>query len=327
MRKRLPLACISIVLAVLVSGPLKAQKSKSQTEAKKEYRIGVGDELSITFWQNPRYNTVARVSAAGEIEIPLVGSIKVEGLTTRELRERIISRISLFDMNITQVAVTVTKYSSKNVYVTGSVLKPGKYTFEVIPNLWQIISEAGGPLQTANLSDVVIVRSSPQGENNLIHVDLTQALETGNFQILPRIRPGDTIHIRGSMPGTAPMMSSPLERKNIVLVFGDVARPGAYNLEKDMDLLDALVLAGGPAPTANLRKVRLYYRGERHAEMAQIDVKRYLEKSIPIPLELHPGDAIYVPARRSFSPVFMEVLRIGLTALTSYIIFRTARRF
>ena len=323
----LPFALWVSAASILVVSDIFAQTRQSPQTRNREYRIGIGDELSITFWQNPQYNTVTRVSATGKIEIPLIGSIQAQGLTTQELRQRIISKISLFDMNITQVAVTVTRYGSKTVYVTGNVLTPGKYTFEQIPNLWQIISEAGGPLPNANLSEVVIVRGSSSSNKNLIHVDLTKALERGDFSSLPPIYPGDTIHIQGIVGAPTALSSSPLERRSIVLVFGEVATPGVFNLEENMDILDAIVSAGGPTPAANLEEVRLYFRGERHAEVAVVNLKSYLKKSIPVPLELHPGDAVYVPSKRTVSPFVTEIIRIALSALASYLIFSGVRSF
>ena len=207
-------------------------------------------------------------------------------------------------------------------------IKSNSYGEKYGPNIIKTtIKISTTPLPNANLSDVVIVRSTASGTDNLIHVDLTYALETGNFASLPPIYPGDTIHIQGVVGTPTALSSSPLERRSIVLVFGEVATPGIFNLEKDMDILDAIVLAGGPTPTADLEKVRLYFRGKRHAEVAIVNLKKYLKSSIPIPLELHPGDAIYIPSKRRISPFVTEVVRIGLSALTSYLIFRGVRRF
>lgn len=290
---------------------------------RQEYVIGSGDVLAVTFWQKPELNTESRVNVAGNIELPLIGAVKAAGLTPGQLRDAIISRISLLDIRITQVAVVVREYASKIVYVTGSVLTPGKLRFEVIPNLWQIVLEAGGPQPTALLNDVTIVRSEG---GKIIRADLTRALEQGDFSILPPIYPGDTVHIPG-LPtageggGTASSLPvSPLERREVVYIFGQVVQPGVFNLDKNMDLLDALVLAGGPTETANLKKVKLFFRGRQQAEMALIDMDHYMRRSVPLPLLLHPGDAVYVPRRRGFSPLLSEAARFVLGSTAAVLI-------
>jgi protein involved in polysaccharide export with SLBB domain len=297
-------------------------------DERKEYIIGHGDLLAVTFWQRPELNTEGRVTAAGDVELPLIGAVRAAGLTPNQLRDAILSRISLLDIRITQAAVIVREYASKIVYMTGSVLTPGKQKFEVIPNLWQIILEAGGPQPTALLNDVTIVRGDGQEAGKIIHVDLTKALEQGNLTSLPPIYPGDTVHVpgiatgeRGTPVSNVPL--SPLERRDVVYVFGQVLTPGVINLDKNnMDLLDALVRAGGPTETANLKEVRLFFRGRQQAEMALINLDRYMRRSTPLPLLLHPGDAIYVPRRRGFAPFLTETLRFAIPSALAVLVTR-----
>jgi polysaccharide export outer membrane protein len=310
------------VLAMLTPSRCLAQSQ----EDRKEYVIGHGDLLSITFWQRPELNTESRVTAAGDIELPLIGTMRAAGLTPSSLRDNILSRISLLDIRVTQVAVVVREYASKSVYVTGSVGAPGKLNFEAIPNLWQIILEAGGPLPAALLDDVTIVRGGGREAGKIIHVDLTNALEQGDFSLLPPIYPGDTVHVPGAPAGGAGAVSlSPLERRDVVSVLGQVASPGTFNLEKDMDLFDALVLAGGPTEAADLKNVKLFFRGRRHAEMAVVDMNRYMNRSVPLPLVLHSGDAIYVPRKSGLPPIVGEIGRLIITSVTSFLIFSLSR--
>lgn len=303
-----------------------APRSAPAQQESAEYSIGPGDLLSITFWQKPELNTEALVTADGTIELPLIGTMIAAGMTARQLRNRIVERISLLDFSITQVAVVVKEYGSKAVYVTGSVGAPGKLTFEVIPNLWQVLLEAGGPLPTAKLDDVTIIRGKGPEAGTVMHVDVTRALELGDFSILPPIYPGDTIHIR-EVTTAATIPASPLERRDVVYVFGAVSAPGLYNLNENMDILEALIVAGGPTDAANLNKVRLFFRGRQQAEMAIIDMERYLTKGRPVPLTLQSGDALYVPRRSRLaaffgSTVFNETLRVLITSTFSFLLFR-----
>jgi polysaccharide export outer membrane protein len=320
----LVLICLGLALSLPAHGLTQTPQER------REYVIGNGDLLSITFWQRPELNTEARVTASGTIEMPLIGAIQAAGLTPAKLRDNIVSRVSLLDIRITQAAVIVREYASKTVYVTGAVLSPGKKSFEAIPNLWQIILEAGGPQPMALLNDVTIIRSGGEETGRTIHADLAEALERGDFSSLPPVYPGDYINVPSAAPsevGTGSVSTGALisASGDMVHVFGQVARPGSFNLDKQMDLFDALILAGGPTDLANLKDVRLYFRGRRQAEMASIDMEHYMNRSTPLPLMLHPGDAIYVTRKKAAPPFVFEAIRVVVTSLSGYLIFSILR--
>ncbi len=314
------------MLLVLLWVP--ASQSEAQvTEPRNEYVIGHGDLLTITFWQRPELNAEGIVTAVGDVELPLIGAVKAAGLTPSQLRDTFLARISLLDIRITQAAVVVREYASKIVYVTGSVLNQGKQKFEVIPNLWQIILEAGGPQPGALLNDVTVVRGEGPEAGKIFHVDLTKALEQGHITLLPPIYRGDTVHVPGlptSERGTpvAGLPVSPLNHRNVAYVFGQVGTPGIINLDKDTDLLEALVLAGGPTNAANLKQVRLFFRGRRQAEMALIDMEHYLRYSTPLPLLLHSGDAVFVPRRNSVLPFLGQTMPYVIASAVSVVVSR-----
>jgi polysaccharide biosynthesis/export protein len=317
------LSLLSILLLVLFSH-LYGQ------EAEKEYVIGPGDLLAITFWQKPEYNIETFVNANGRIELPLIGSMQASGATPSDLRKKIEERISLLDASLTAVAVIVQTYGSKTVYMTGAVLQPGKMNFEVIPNLWQVILEAGGPLPTAQLDDVTIVRGGPENAGELLHVNLAEALEKGELSSLPSIYPNDTIHVLNGLAGAggaegglgnSGLSTSPLERRNIAYIYGAVARPGVFTFTKGMHIIDAIVQAGGLTENAKLDQIQIYFNSGNQSEMAVFNMKRYIEDATPIPLKLNSGDTIYIPeTNRRF--LVLEYLDILLYVSASIIIAR-----
>lgn len=325
MLKRAGLGLVCLGLALLLPALIMTQTPQER----REYVIGNGDLLSITFWQRPELNAEARVTAAGTIEMPLIGAVQATGLTPAKLRDNIVSRVSLLDIRVTQASVIVREYGSKSVYVTGAVLAPGKKSFEAIPNLWQIILEAGGPQPVALLNDVTIIRSGGEETGRTIRVDLAAALERGDFSSLPPVFPGDYINVPSASSveggvGSESSLGSSAEGREVIHVFGQVIRPGVFDLdkEKEMDLFDALLLAGGPAEGANLKDVRIYFRGRRQAEVASVDMEHYMRRSTPLPLMLHPGDAIYVPRKNVAFPFLREIARVFITSAASFIIFR-----
>ena len=257
-----------------------------------EYVIGEEDILYIQFWQQPDLNTRVKVGQDGKIALPIIGSVTATGLTPTQLAKKIVEKISIYNKGITQATVVVTEYGSKKVYLTGQILAPGKYTFETIPNLWQAILEAGGPTESAILSEVTIIRG--EGEKP-IFVDLTRFLESGDSSLLPSLKSGDTIYIPGISVGGG---SIELGGKRVYL-YGEVTRPGGYTIEKNLSLLAAIVMAGGPTANAKLSEVTVVSQGIPYSRVATVNLEEY-PSGVPTPFLLRPGDTIFVPRKSTF---------------------------
>ena len=279
-----------------------------------QYVLQVGDRLEITFWQEPDLNTNPVVAQNGTVEIPIAGHIQAVGLTASELSQRIIDEISRYRIKITQASVVINEYQGNKIYVTGQVGTPGTYSFEVIPNLWRVLQEAGGLSETANLEKISVIRES-EGSGDILQVDLTRYFERGDVSQLPELQGGDTIHVPTRPSINSPVdVSSPFAQKNEIYIAGEVVSPGRYNLERDIDLWDAIILAGGPTPSANLSDVKILNRREGENGMMKINLKEYLERSEPEPPILIPGDKIFIP-RRSSTGTFI-LTRILLPVFT-----------
>ena len=301
-----------------------------------EYKIGSEDRLAITFWQQPDLNSEVLVSQNGTIILPVIGKITAAGLTPSILATKIVNKISLFNRNISQASVVVTQYGSKKIYVTGHVMSPGKYAFEVMPNLWEIILEAGGPAETAILNQVQIIRGGANS-GRIETVDLTAFLGQGDKSVLPSIYPGDTIKISGlrrdvngaeaQVPGG---ITSTQVDDDVVYIYGQVIRPGGYQFTKNLSLLEAIIVAGGPTQLAKLDEVRIIMKGAPYSSVATVNLKRYANKGTPAPFMLNPGDTIYIPEKKQSvfqalqRGLLYDVLRIVLTAGTSVLIYNLA---
>ena len=279
-----------------------------------QYVLQVGDRLEITFWQEPDLNANPVVAQNGTVEIPIAGRIQAVGLTASELSQRIIDEISRYRIKITQASVVINEYQGNKIYVTGQVGTPGTYSFEVIPNLWRVLQEAGGLSETANLEKISVIRES-EGSGDILQVNLTRYFERGDVSQLPELQGGDTIHVPTRPSINSPVdVSSPFAQKNEIYIAGEVVSPGRYNLERDIDLWDAIILAGGPTPSANLSDVKILNRREGENGMMKINLKEYLERSEPEPPILVPGDKIFIP-RRSSTGTFI-LTRILLPVFT-----------
>jgi len=332
--KRLILSILLInALSLFLGGELTAQ----------EYQIGPEDVVSISFWQQPELNTTVRVSQNGTIVLPVIGSLTAAGLTTTDLATKIVDKISLFNENISQAAVVVTQYGSNKVYVTGQVMQPGKYAFETMPSLWKVILEAGGPIENADLKHITIIRGGAEAGKS-ISVDLDEFLKQGDVSMLPPIYPDDTINVpatsavpTGIEAGTAQEITfdtatsaaGASRKPKIIYIYGQVVRPGGYPLERELDLLEAIILAGGPTLTAKLDQVKVITLGKPYSTVATINLEKYSRNGTPPPFALKSGDTIYIPQKQSsfFGGLFQhggimyDILRIMATTVTSYFVY------
>ncbi len=321
---------IVIVLALGLVRPATAQ----------EYKLDKGDMITVTFWQQPDLNTQMKIDAEGKIDLPLAGRIPAAGMTVEQLSARIVQKIAIYNNKITQASVTVNEYGSRRIFVTGAVNAPGKYSFERIPTVWEAILEAGGPQPTAQLSAVQILRGGAQGQ--VIEVDLSAAFAGGDMSRLPRLQPGDNVNVPAAAGATGvgggSVGASMITSKNAVYVFGYVAVPGVYLLEKDMDVLQAVVRAGGPilqlsgggssnrpAREADLRKVKIITRGPEAPVVYTVNIETYTKHAVPVPLTLRPGDTIYIPGRDNYGRFVIgaavgDILKASISVITTYII-------
>ena len=157
-----------------------------------EYVLEQNDKISVHFWQEPSLNIETTIDTEGKIVVPVAGRITAAGLTVSQLEQKIIQEINIYNRNVTQALVKVIEYGSKKIFVTGAVLLPGPLSFAKMPNVWEAILQAGGPLETARLDNVTILRG---GENHgqRIPVNLTNYFD--DLTKLPELRPNDNVYV------------------------------------------------------------------------------------------------------------------------------------
>jgi polysaccharide export outer membrane protein len=255
-----------------------------------EYVIGPEDELDVSVWQAPELGGKVTVSAGGTISLPLVGEVEAAGLTPAQLSARLTNAFAIYKRDVARVAVRVEAYNSRAIFIIGQVGAPGKYPFEEIPNLWDAIREAGGPLSDAFLGEVRIVRSEG-GERRAIRVNLEDYL-AGRVTELPKLLPGDTVVVpKSSMPGFDALSADQ------IYIEGEVGQPGSYSLGPARDLLSAILLAGGFGPTADRSRVSLVRREPGATIVREIDVRKFQrEGDLSANPRVQAGDWISVPA-------------------------------
>jgi polysaccharide biosynthesis/export protein len=195
-------------------------------QAANDYRIGPGDLLKISTFGYNDLTADVRVSGSGNITFPLIGQVAVEGLSTRDVETLIAGRLAEGNfIGKAQVSVLIAEYQSQRVSVMGQVAKPGQYALEGTTRVLDLLARAGGVADESGGDRAVLLRQN--GTSQVI--DLA-ALFGGDAQQNPVVANGDTINV---------------PRAPRFYIYGEVQKPGAYRLERNMTLSRAISASGG----------------------------------------------------------------------------------
>jgi protein involved in polysaccharide export with SLBB domain len=136
------------------------------------YRITRGDELNFRFIYTPELNIQAVVRSDGRLALPLIGDIRVEGLSIAALTEQV--QLALAEqVRRPQVVINVQGTGSQRVFVGGEVVRPGVQPLVGPLTVLQAVMAAEGLRESAQPAEVVLLRRGPQGETQPIRVDLS----------------------------------------------------------------------------------------------------------------------------------------------------------
>jgi polysaccharide biosynthesis/export protein len=125
-----------------------------------DYRIGPLDEIDITVFQEPDLSAKKlQVDAAGNIAVPLIGTVAASGKTSQELAKVLEKRYDEKYLKNSQVTVAVASSVSQKVVVQGQVTEPGVYEIKGPTTLLEAVSMAKGETRIAKLDEVVVFRT------------------------------------------------------------------------------------------------------------------------------------------------------------------------
>ena len=182
------------------------QANESVTDRSIEYRILAQDRLEISLYKDPAQSTEGvstnelgqsmngngiLVDAAGYISLPLIGKIKVVGLTQSQAASRITEQYKKY-LNTPTVYVEVL---NKRVFILGEVKKPGVVKLDKEKmTLFEAIAFAGDLTDAAVRNEVMILSNNPVKGMQIRKVDLTN-FDTMNYASL-MLRPNDIVYVK-----------------------------------------------------------------------------------------------------------------------------------
>jgi len=159
-----------------------------------EYRIGVGDALSINVWRNEDLSVQVPVRPDGKVSVPLAGDVMVGNKTPEEVAADITAKLATF-IRDPYVTVIVTDMGSdqyrSRVRVTGAVGQPLSLPYRQGMTVLDLVLEAGGTTEFANEGGAVLYRRS--GER--LDIQLNRILHRGEMATNYDLQPGDVVTI------------------------------------------------------------------------------------------------------------------------------------
>ena len=217
-----------------------AAPALAQTE-----KLGPGDAIRVTVFQQPDLTTEARITDKGTVTLPLVGDVKVAGLSPADAGKTIAAEFEKGKfLKKPQVGVALTALRSQQVSVLGQVARPGRYPLDdTSANLSEVIAAAGGITPTG--AETVTVRRAGKDEK----VDLLSKPFL--------LKGGDTVVV---------------EKAPVFYIYGEVARAGAYRIEPNMTVMQAIASGGGITPRGSERRLKLR-RTEAGGKVIETDAR------------------------------------------------------
>ncbi len=258
----------------------------SQEKFTLEYKIGAKDLLDIKVFGLDELDSTVRVSEEGTITLPLVGEVKVKGLTKTGLEKRLSELLGEEYLQNPQVTVFIREHQSTRISVLGAVRNPGLYDLLGRETLMQIIAQAGG-LTTEAGDEIVIMRQRGDGTSNSFRISIDDLFVKGDATLNIPLQPNDIINI-------------PVDKAVFVYVMGQVRNPGALEVRRSNipTLLQAIAQAGGFSERASKGRVLIKRKVSKTGREIQIKVNvKSIIKRRKRDIQLLENDVIFVPEK------------------------------
>jgi protein involved in polysaccharide export with SLBB domain len=181
------------------SAPQAQTPEQAQAHAKLfdplNYTLGPDDIVEIIVMRHPEFSGIYPINMEGKLQYKFVGDIDVNGMTKKQLEDKLKEIISNFVIS-PEVNVTVTEYKSKVFYVLGAIGNPGKYYMrsETI-TVREAAVLAGLPTQAAAMRKTRIITPDKKGRSRTKAVDLYAVLYAGKLNYNYEMKSGDVLYV------------------------------------------------------------------------------------------------------------------------------------
>jgi polysaccharide biosynthesis/export protein len=197
-KTRLLLAALALLsFGCTPSAPASSYNYAAEPDPRsQEFVIGVSDALAIRVWKNPELTTETRVRPDGTITMPLIGDIQAVGLTPKQLKQTITTKLQQFVRDEgAVVTVAVTEVNSYKITVAGNVGTPGVFTARAYLSVVEAMALAGGPNRFASPGKTTIIRKQADGNVKRIPIDYESLAEGKRLEQNLVLRTGDILFV------------------------------------------------------------------------------------------------------------------------------------
>lgn len=241
----------------------------------RDVRLMRGDLIAVHLYATPDYSPTVRVGLDGSVQLPLAGTVHVEGLTLAEAERLIATHLKDAGMyRDPQVTITMTESPNQTVTLTGEM--HGVLPVAGSRRLYDVLSAAGGLPPTASH----MITINRPGVPEPIIVDLGNNPAASAKANVP-VFPGDTIVVSDA---------------GYIYILGafktQIAAPIRQNTP--LTLMQATALGGGPGFEANLSDLKIIRTEGNQRKVVSVDIKKILEGKAPDPI-LQSDDIVFLP--------------------------------
>jgi polysaccharide export outer membrane protein len=237
---------------------LMVQATQASLNSYKDYKVGAEDQLTVVIYGQEKLNRELRLNGQGEITMPMVGVVKVAGMTPQEIEKRLAELYDAKYLVNPQITVAVKEFRHQRVAVTGAVAKPGSYELIGPRTLLEVLSLAGGfsnsgsptggGAQAGDVVNVIRHQNAPDlaktvkagttaqpfaPKTETMVIDLRRLVSGQEPQLNIMVRSGDVVNV--PFAGTA-------------YVLGAVKKPGNIAVKENLTVSQAVAMAGGIDP-------------------------------------------------------------------------------
>lgn len=188
---------IGALLVGCASAPSPLRPNTEKIGVLPEYRIGVGDSLSINVWRNPELSLGVPVRPDGKISMPLVGDIMAANQTAESLSSTIKNRLEEY-IRAPQVTVIVTNPSSadfqRRVRITGAVSSPQSVPYREGMTVLDLVLLAGGVNPYASANKAKLYRQE-DNELKIYPIQLDKLINKGDVSTNYSLQPSDIVTV------------------------------------------------------------------------------------------------------------------------------------
>jgi polysaccharide biosynthesis/export protein len=348
---------VAVPFASLAQGqtlPPKTSSPTTQTPLDTNYSLGGGDRIRVNVFEVPEYTGEYQIPPGGAINLPLIGSVSVLGLTSEQAADEIARRYARF-LKRPLISVNLLSPRPINVFVAGEVTRPGAYTLSLsggagdnpgvqYPTVLAALTTAQGVTLAADVSQVQLRRKIGRSSEQTVTVNLKELIQTGRLSQDITLRDGDTIvvptatnfNVAESRNIFASNFAASQTTPRTVTIIGEVNRPGSYLVTPGStdaqggatansgsatptglpNVTRVIQLAGGITAQADVRTLKLR-RPTRTGSEQTIDINLWqLLQSGDSNQDIivQDGDTIVIPTATEINPA--EATQLATTTLS-----------